>query len=50
MNQDPPAKGRARRWSRMLTLSDAVWPELLRRYLATTRAKAGPPPDPAGVE
>ncbi len=36
LNRDPPAKGRARRWTRVLSV--ATFPEILRRYLLTTRA------------
>lgn len=31
LNWEPPAKGRARRWNRILT--ESTWPEILRRYL-----------------
>ncbi|KAL6770363.1 hypothetical protein ACKKBG_A34655 [Auxenochlorella protothecoides x Auxenochlorella symbiontica] len=44
-NHDPPAKARSHRWSRVLTAS--TWPEILRRYLLTTRADQGPPAEDA---
>ncbi|KAH7617532.1 putative Tyrosine-protein kinase BAZ1B [Nannochloris sp. 'desiccata'] len=35
LNRDPPVRGRTRRW--FATLTDATWPEVLRRYLLATR-------------
>ena len=36
LNRDPPMKSRARRWTRILT--NATWPEVMRRYLMSTRS------------
>lgn len=35
LNRDPPMKSRARKWTRILT--NATWPEVLRRYIKCTR-------------
>jgi hypothetical protein len=44
LNQEPPAKGRGKRWMRCLT--DATWPEICRRYLLTSRTgKVASAPD-----
>ena len=37
MNREPPIRGRARRWFSVLT--DATWPEVLRRYLIATKVE-----------
>ena len=43
INEEGPAKSRARRWARVLDKNSYSWPEVLRRYLLATRAKAGIP-------
>jgi len=35
LNRDPPMKTRARKWTRILT--NATWPEVLRKYIKSTR-------------
>jgi len=35
LNRDPPMKSRARKWTRVLT--NATWPEVLRKYIKCTR-------------
>ena len=35
LNRDPPMKSRARKWTRILT--NATWPEVLRKYIKSTR-------------
>lgn len=42
-NWESPAKGRARRWTRVLM--DSTWPEVLRRYLLASRVAAAAPED-----
>jgi len=44
LNRDPPAKSIANRWWKLMT--NATWPEILRRYLLRTRNGLGP----GGVE
>ena len=43
INEEGPAKSRARRWARVLEKNSYSWPEVLRRYLLATRAKTGIP-------